>query len=606
MLELREAMTHRGPDGRGLWISPDKRIGLAHRRLAIIDPTTAAGQPMNSGDGRLHLVFNGMIYNHRELRKELIAYGVRHWRTDHSDTEVLLHAWERWGADCLPRLRGMFGFAVWDNKSRELWLARDRLGIKPLCFTLNDGELRFASEIGALLVGRPDLRQMNREALVNYLHYGYIPGEETPFRAIRRLLPGHLMNVRADGGYSIRRYWDVLDHLQPHSGRTERECAEECLSLLRQSITEHNLSDAPLGLLLSGGVDSSTVAALAVADAKRPLPSFTIAYANDFACCPDETGYAKTAAECAGTTYHQKTVSPEEFEAGIGTLIGAMAEPCSAYHPPLHAVAGMARKHGIRVLLGGEGADELFLGYNPYQQAFNKETGRMFSPFKSGLLRSIGRGIRVSQGAASRRLPDFTGTREGLSLRQLKDVLGPEMRPLLADNLTLQLTGKLFKRFCGGTTEPSVEQWLGYADIHMRLSSSLLPKLDVVTMRHGIECRLPFLDHRLVEWSLGLPGGLKMREQQGKIILKTAVRGILPSSVINRTKQGLSSPFEAWFSLGLGDRMRKEVRDFSARTGLLASRAVEDMIQTDARRSWYLYSFARWHRQFIEQDVAAV
>jgi asparagine synthase (glutamine-hydrolysing) len=257
------------------------------------------------------------------------------------------------------------------------------------------------------------------------------------------------------------------------------------------------------------------------------------------------------------------------------------------------------------VLLGGEGADELFLGYISYQKALTKERGRRFSPFKSGPVRSMDRLIRALPGKASWRLPDFTGTREGLGVRQLKTVLGPELRQLLADNPTLQLTEKLFKQFCDRTSEYSIEQWLGYVDIHMRLSSSLLPKLDIVTMQHGIECRLPFLDHRLVEWALGLPGGLKIREQQGKIILKAAVRDMLPDPVINRTKQGLSSPFETWFSLGLGVRMKKEVLDFSARTGFLAGRAVEDMFQTDARRSWYLYSFALWHRQFIERDIVA-
>src|ERR1700761_6720651 len=253
LLRLRETMVHRGPDGAGLWISPERRVGLAHRRLAIIDLAEAAAQPMSSADGALQLVFNGEIYNHAEIRRELIDLGRRQWKTDHSDTEVILHAFAEWGIDCLQRFRGMFAIAVWDANARRLWLVRDRVGIKPLYYSMHHGRITFASEIKALLQDPDQVRAVNEEALFHYLSFVTTPAPDTMFAGIRKLPPGSFLTIDADGQRREERYWDVLDHTTPLTGVPEEEIAERLLAELRTSVKLRTVSDAPVGVFLSGG-----------------------------------------------------------------------------------------------------------------------------------------------------------------------------------------------------------------------------------------------------------------------------------------------------------------------------------------------------------------
>lgn len=599
LVRMRDLMSHRGPDGSGLWVAEDRSIGLAHCRLAIIDPSPEAGQPMTSDDGRFTLIFNGMIYNHQELRRELEPLLDCAWYTDHSDTEVVLRAWQAWGIHCLQRFRGMYAFAVWDALSKKIWLVRDRMGIKPLHYTVDRHGLRFASEAQSLVRTGQDRCQMNQLSLARFLHFGYIPGQQTAFQDIHRVMPGCWICFDAEGLRSDHRYWNILDHSTAPQAK-EGDCVEEIRELLKQSVAEHNASDVPLGLLLSGGVDSSAIAALSVAEAGRSLPSFSIGYDGLYPSCPDETGYARAAAAMAGAEYHQKTISPEEFECSIAPLVAAMGEPFAVYHIPLYAVSGFARAKGIRVLHGGEGADEVFLGYHLFQRGLIHEGRRRFSPLNSRV-RQLSAGLLPPlRGNLAWHLPAFYGTREGLNLHRLESVLGPGLLAALKDSHILSDVAQLFEEFLEKCRDRSVQQWMSFVDMHMRMSSSLLPKWDIVTMQHGIECRVPFLDHRIVERVFSMPGGLKMRTGESKRLLKQAVRHLIPEQVVKREKQGLFAPFREWFLDGLGQRMHQSTLDFAKRTGLLIPQQVNETFRTDANRAWYLYTFALWHKHYLE------
>ena len=294
---MRDTMLHRGPDGAGTWISPDGRVGLGHRRLSILDLSSAAGQPMGNEDGSVQLIFNGEIYNHADIRAELEKLGGHRWKTDHSDTEVIIHAFEQWGIDCLHRFRGMFALALWDGRSRELWLVRDRIGIKPLYYSVHHGRLTFASEIKALLADPEQPRAVNEEAFFHYLSFLTTPAPLTLFEGICKLPAGTWLRVREDGSMTEQRYWDVWDHARPLNVRDEEEAAELVLQELRTTVKLRKMSDVPVGVFLSGGIDSSLNAALFAEGESRPIQTFTIGYQGEYESYKNETHYARFMAE---------------------------------------------------------------------------------------------------------------------------------------------------------------------------------------------------------------------------------------------------------------------------------------------------------------------
>src|SRR6202522_4434665 len=303
LLRMRETMVHRGPDGAGFWISTDRRVGLAHRRLSIIDLSQAASQPMCNGDGSLAIVFNGEIYNHAEIRRELEQLGHRRWKTDHSDTEVILHAFEEWGIACLQKFRGMFAIALWDLKLRRLWLIRDRIGIKPLYYSIHHGRVTFASEIKALLQDPGQGRAVNEEALFHYLSFISTPAPDTLFSGVHKLQPGSFLTIDADGQRREERYWDVLDHTTPLTGISEEEIAERLLAELRTSVALRTVSDVPVGVFLSGGVDSSTNAALFSECAAGKVQTFSVGYDQDYRGCQSELPQAREFAAHLGAVH---------------------------------------------------------------------------------------------------------------------------------------------------------------------------------------------------------------------------------------------------------------------------------------------------------------
>ncbi|HEY7820844.1 MAG TPA: asparagine synthase (glutamine-hydrolyzing), partial [Vicinamibacteria bacterium] len=303
---LRDTLSHRGPDGDGLWLSEDRSVGLGHKRLSIIDLSAAASQPMCNEDGSLWLTYNGEIYNHGEIRTELERTGRHLWKTDHSDSEVILHAYEEWGLECLHKFRGMFAFALWDGRTRELWLVRDRVGIKPLYYSVHHGRITFASEIKALLQDPEQPRRVHEEAFYHYLSFLTTPPPQTLFEGIKKLAGGTWLRVGSDGRITERRYWDPLDDVSPLVGVEEEEIALRIMDELRTAVRLRKVADVPVGVFLSGGVDSSTNAALFSEGESGPIQTFSVGYRGEYASYPSELPFARLMAETVGSTHHEK------------------------------------------------------------------------------------------------------------------------------------------------------------------------------------------------------------------------------------------------------------------------------------------------------------
>src|SRR5712692_1653661 len=364
LTRMRDVMSHRGPDGAGNFISPDRRLGLGFRRLAIIDLSERAMQPMSNEDGSLWVVFNGEIYNHAEIRAELESRGGHRWKTDHSDTEVILHAFEQWGIDCIHKFRGMFAIALWDTRQRQLWLIRDRIGIKPLYFSIHHGRITFASEIKALLEDQEQERAVNEEALYHYLSFNVAPAPQTLFSGIQKLSPGTWLKVSENGVVQECRYWDVWDHTEPLTNVSEAEIAERILSELRTSVKLRKISDVPVGVFLSGGIDSSTNAALFSEGEGQPVKTFSIGYDGEYKSYENELHYARKMATVVGADHHELLLREDDLLDFLPQMIRHQDEPLAdPVCVPVYYVSKLARDHGVIVCQVGEGSDELFCGY---------------------------------------------------------------------------------------------------------------------------------------------------------------------------------------------------------------------------------------------------
>src|ERR1039458_4603637 len=365
-------MVHRGPDGGGLWISPDRSVGFGHRRLSIIDLSHAADQPMANEDGSVWGRFNGEIYNHAEIRAELEQLGGHHWKTDHSDTEVILHAYEQWGIECLNRFRGMFAIALWDGRTRQLWLIRDRIGIKPLYYSVHHGRLTFASEIKALLQDPGQKRAVDEVSFYNYLSFLTTPGPETLFEGIRKLAPGCWLRVSMDGTTLGQRYWEVWDHTTPLVGVSEDDIAARLIDELRTAVRLRKVSDVPVGVFLSGGIDSSTNLALFSEGESGNVKAFSIGYDRDYGSYPNELHHARRMAALAHAEYHDRRLTQNDVIEFLPQMVHLQDEPLAdPVCVPVYYLSKLARDNGVIVAQVGEGSDELFWGYPNWKILWN-------------------------------------------------------------------------------------------------------------------------------------------------------------------------------------------------------------------------------------------
>jgi asparagine synthase (glutamine-hydrolysing) len=542
---MMDSIQHRGPDERDLY--SDSTGTLGHLRLSIVDLSTGQ-QPMFNEDGNLAVVYNGEIYNHASLRPELERAG--HVYETHSDTETILHAYEEFGADCVKRFRGMFAFAVWDRVRQRLFCARDRLGIKPLYYFF-DGELfAFASEIKALLAHPAIPAQFEKSLLPEYLSFGYVSGEQTMFRGIRKLMPGHHLTLRVGGEPVIERYWQIPTE-KPEMDKSDSEWIRECRELLEESVRLRLMADVPLGMFLSGGVDSSAIAAMMQRMVSEPVKTFSVGYAE---AEYSELEYAREVAARIGTDHREVKIGFTEFFDSLPELVWHEDEPISwPSSVSLFHVSKLASQH-VKVVLTGEGSDELFAGYSRYRyQLMSERQNGMYQHVPGGVREWVRKQIATS------------GLIGGELRRKLKHtVLGrtSDLQSLYLENFygafsASDVRGLLGGSFDGGAAYGPFMEWfesvpqlpylerLLYADQHTYLVE-LLMKQDQMSMAASIESRVPFLDHHLVEFASRVPACLKLRGTTGKYVFKEAVADLLPAEIIHRKKMGFPTPLKQW------------------------------------------------------------
>jgi len=601
-----QTLVHRGPDDEGLFVK--NGVGLGMRRLSIID-LAGGHQPVFNEDRTIWVVFNGEIYNFGELRQELESHG-HNFRT-HTDTEVIVHLYEDLGADCVHKLRGMFAFAVFDEPRHRLLLVRDRLGKKPLHYGLSGGRLFFGSEIKSILAGAPELSAIDSQALLQYFHFGYIPGPATAFSAIHKLPPGHLLEFEGTDVHT-RQYWD-LPEFATYSPPSEEECLKQLEEKLAEAVRIRLIADVPLGALLSGGIDSSTVVALMARASSRPVKTFSIGFKRaDF----NEAPYARMVAEKFGTDHHELILEPNVVET-VETLASSLEEPFGdSSMLPTYYVSCLARKH-VTVALSGDGGDEIFAGYDRYRihssrEKFNKlpqSIGQFYRrhiyPRLPGSTRGRKFAFNISLPARERYV-DMISFLPGFE----RDI------PLLSKQFRESLCNVgdpqqiMFRYFDRAPAEDNLSR-IQYVDTKTYLAEDILTKVDRMSMATSLEMRAPILDHVLVEWATGLTPEWKLRGHQQKYILrKLAERVGVPREVLYRPKRGFAVPLVHW--------MRNEMKELvltvlgesrTVQRGYFSRQGVQRLLNEHfaARRDhsdaiWRLLMFELWHRCFLERS----
>ena len=553
-------LTHRGPDDQGVWIDGEVGVAFAHTRLAIIDLSLAGAQPMVSSCGRYVLSYNGEVYNATELREELIAVG-RQFR-GHSDTEVMVEGFAVWGVrQTVERLIGMFAFAVWDRADRKLTLVRDRLGIKPLYWGHAGRSVVFASELKALATLPGWQGEIDREALAAFLCYGYVPAPSSIYRGIKKLQPGTMLECGEDGELKQTAYWslaEVAERGQASRLEIEGQAAVEMLEgLLTDSVRRHMVADVPLGMFLSGGIDSSTVAALMQANSAQPIRSFTIGFREE---AYDEAAHARDVAAHLGTEHTELYVTPAEAQAVIPKLPSIYDEPfADSSQIPTYLVSEMTRRH-VTVALSGDGGDEVFAGYNRYGQGLAL----------ARTMRRLPRAMRMTFGSAIRFLPPDAWDRvfsmvperhrpslPGDKMHKLADVLPMDVEGFYqslvtqgsdASGLVLGQGASLDYCARGPRRDEFADDmsWMQFTDTLTYLPDDILTKVDRASMAVALEVRVPLLDHRVVELSWRLPQRLKMRGNEGKWLLRQIAYKYLPKRLLKRPKMGFGVPLDQW------------------------------------------------------------
>lgn len=610
LTNMREAMVHRGPDGAGLWIAEDGKVGLGHRRLSIIDLSTTANQPMSNEDGTIWVVFNGEIYNHAEIRAELERLGGHRWKTDHSDTEVILHAFEEWGIDCLHKFRGMFAIALWDSRKQELWLIRDRIGIKPLYYSIHNGRITFASEIKALLQDPDQKRAVHEEAFYHYLSFLTTPAPQTLFQGIKKLPGGTWLRIKSDGQIREHRYWDVWDYTTPLTDVSEEEIAEQLLAELRTAVRLRQVSDVPVGVFLSGGIDSSTNAALFSEHSSTPVKTFSIGYAGEYQSYQNELHYAQRMAQEVKAEHYEWLLTQEDLLDFLPKMVYLQDEPIAdPVCVPVYYVSKLARDNGVIVCQVGEGSDELFWGYPSWKTALQLQ--QYSSLPMTTLVKRLGliglgwlgknqdfRYEKLRRGAIGQ--PIFWGGAEAFTEAQKQQLLSPRLRQKFADLTSWSAIEPIYQRFKDKAWEQSALNWMTFIDLNMRLPELLLMRVDKMSMGVSLEGRVPFLDHKFVELAMSIPQAVKTRDGTLKHILKKSVRGLIPDELIDRKKQGFGVPIYEWFLEELGVKIRQELNLFCDQTDFLDKKAVNDLLEQGCGpQVWYLFNFALWWKEFI-------
>jgi len=600
---MADTIYHRGPDDEGYYVSGP--VGLGFRRLSIIDLSTGH-QPLSNEDGTVWIVFNGEIYNFEELRKYLLARG--HVFRTRTDTEVIVHLYEEFGPACVERLRGMFGFAIWDDRNQSLMLARDRIGIKPLYYALTKDSLLFGSEIKAILADSSVAAEVRPEVVDRFLTFYYVPGEDTLFKNIFKLRPGSYMMV-SRGNVEIRKYWDLDFNPTP---RSAADAEKELLEILDEAVRLHMISDVPVGVLLSGGVDSTAMLSFASDKTDHTLGSFTLGFnAVDI---PDERPYAHLAAQRYGTEHHEMTISAKDFADFLPQYAWYMEEPvCEAPAIALYYVSKMAKEFAT-VLISGEGGDEAFAGYQTYRgilwlERLKNILGPMKMPLSSAATTAnrFFKSPRVSKYAPllARSFEDYYYSRSsGPDTFFNKNRRGLYSADF-ADQTDKDFALSPLKEVMAGSENFGLINRMLYVDTKTSLPDDLLLKADKMTMANSIELRVPFLDHKLIEFAASLMEDDKVRGFTTKYIAKRALSNRIPDPILKRRKAGFPVPFGAWLRADLKQYVHEVLLDrATTERGYFNKSYVEGLLRANAESGLYskevlsLLTLELWHRAF--------
>lgn len=603
---MRDVVRHRGPDDGGMFV--DENIGLGHRRLSIVDVSHGA-QPMTNEDGRFVIVYNGEIYNHADYRAELEAKG--HVYRTHCDTETILHLYEEYGTKSLEKLRGMFAFAIWDRREKTLFIARDRLGVKPLYYVHDEqGSLFFGSEIKTLLEAAAVKPELNYNALPDQMANHGTCGDETLFKNVKRLLPGHFL-IWHDGRLKIEEFWDVK--FEPkHEEKSDAEFIEEWREMFAHSVKLRLMADVPLGMFLSGGIDSSAIAAMMSGMVDEPIKTFSVGFKEREA---NEFEYARIVAKAFKTEHHEITITPEQFFAELPNLVWHEDEPIGFIASvPLYFVSKLAQKH-VKVVLTGEGADEILAGYGRYEKTVRLlQYGEKYESLTPGFVRGI-----IKSGAAR-----LGGKLDRTFLTRQSDI-----ENLFFDNFGVFPRAMQEKLFSAETKARISERnpyfyqnaWLEKTDARASLDKllyvdtktylhELLMKQDQMSMAASIESRVPFLDHKLVEFTAQMPTKMKLRGRETKFLLREAMKGILPAEILERSKMGFPVPVGNWFR----GEFRHVVDEYvlserAAARGIFDADFTREIVRRHNagenmdERLWFLVNFEIWQRRFFDGEA---
>ncbi|MEE9271176.1 MAG: asparagine synthase (glutamine-hydrolyzing) [Candidatus Krumholzibacteria bacterium] len=611
--DMSAVLAHRGPDGSGehLWNDTTVAIGLGHRRLSIIDLSDAGRQPMSNESGTIWVVHNGEIYNFRELRAELETFGYRfHSKTD---TEVIVHAYEKWGTSCVERLQGMFAFAVWDQPRRRLFIARDRVGIKPLYYSARPDSLLFASELKALMQDPTLDTQMDDSALDRYLAFGYVPSPDTIFPSVKKLPPAHVLTWE-DGRVRIEPYWRFRPADDTAPEKSDGEWLDEFESVLERAVARQMVSDVPLGAFLSGGIDSSLIVWMMSRSSELPVRSFTVGFDKQ---SWSESRYARLVAREFGTRHREHDIAPDAMEI-LPKLVWHLDEPFGdSSILPTYYVSKMTRQE-VTVALSGDGGDELFAGYTRYQGERLSNIFRRFPGWvRSGVVSTL-RSAPLARTASGRRLGTVLANAEldFVSRYRNKQSLGsPTTRmELYADDFRDNLSATIdpLDELFASVSERDFIDRLTTFDMEFYLPNDMLVKVDRMSMASSLEVRVPFLDETVIEVASRIPNRLKLRNFTTKYLLRKMAAKVLPPEIWRRGKQGFGVPIQSWFRGELVDAARDMLLDRQTlNRGFFARAGLEKLLQRHESGTgdyghliFALMSFEIWNRVFIDKRGA--
>ena len=607
LTRMRDVLHHRGPDDAGSFV--EGPIGLGHRRLSIVDVSHGA-QPMFNEDGSVVIVYNGEIYNHSDYRNELVAKG--HVYRTHCDTETIVHLYEEYGTRCVEKLRGMFAFAIWNRKSKQLFIARDRFGVKPLYYIHDSsGNLFFGSEIKTFIAGGMLRPELNYNVLPDQMANPGTSGDETLFRSVKRLPPGHTL-LWSDGKLTIHRYWDIS--FEPKlAWRSDAEAVESWLELFKEAVKLRLMADVPLGMFLSGGIDSSAIAAVMSKMVNAPIKTFSVGFAERAA---NEFEYARIVSRAFGTEHHEVTITPDKFFSELPKMIWHEDEPLGfVASVPLYFVSKLAQQH-VKVVLTGEGSDEILAGYGRYRTAINLlRYGNLYERIIPRNVRSlVKRAVRRApmQAKLSRTFLSRDSNLESLYFNNFSIFNSDLQTRLFSDETKSRIAETnpyaILRRIVRQSDATNVLDQILYADSKTYLHE-LLMKQDQMSMAASIESRVPFLDHKLVEFTARMPVNMKLRGKTTKFLLRKAMQGILPAEILSRPKMGFPVPVGTWFRTSHKHLIQEYLlSERAAARGIFAPDAIRELVakhMAGANCDLQLYSLLNleiWNRQFIDGE----